>query len=98
MVKETNPGVWTKAETTAAQHAHRQYADRAARPVDQFDRLGQHPFDAVAEDRMRMAAANLHDVRRPLPCDVARREQALDLPDQRLRPVAVAELVDIFHR
>ena len=46
--------------------AHRQHADRAARPVHQFDLLRQHALDAVAEDRVRMAAAHFHDVDRPL--------------------------------
>ena len=45
--------------------SHRQHADRAAGAVHQLDLSWQHALDAVAEDRMGMAAADLHDVQRP---------------------------------
>ena len=45
--------------------SHRQHADRAARAVHQLDLLRQHALDAVAEDRVRVAAAHLHDLDRP---------------------------------
>ena len=50
--------------------AHRQDADRAARPVHQLDGIRQHLLDAVAEDRVGMPAAHLHDLQRPPPGDL----------------------------
>ena len=43
---------------------HRQHADRAAGAVHQLDRVGQHGLDAVAENRVRVPAAHLHDLQR----------------------------------
>ena len=40
-------------------------ADRAARAVDQRDLRRQHLIQPVADDRVRLPAANLHDVPRP---------------------------------
>ena len=42
-------------------HLQRRHADRAARPVDQFDLGGKQLVDAVLDDRVRLPAADLHD-------------------------------------
>ena len=41
--------------------AHRQHADRTARAVDQLDVRRQHVLEPEAVDRVRVAAAHLHD-------------------------------------
>ena len=74
----------------ASMHLGRRHADRAARPCSRRDALGQQLVDAVAHDRMGLAAADLHD--RPGP-----RGDARDRVGVAARQRRVAELVDVFH-
>ena len=73
--------------------ANRQHADRAAGAMHEIHVLRHQLLHAVAEDRMRVAAAKLHDVVVP-----GRVRVALDRGRKPFRQSAVAELVDIFHR
>jgi hypothetical protein len=77
--------------------AARQHADRAAGAVHQFDRLGQHLLEAVAEDRMGVPAAHFHDLERAQLADLDLGDQRLDLADQRTRLRGVPEVVEILH-
>ena len=77
--------------------AHRQHAHWATGPMHKLDRLGQHALDAIAEYRMRVTAAHLHDMKRPILGSIHRRHQVVDFLDEYPRLFAVAELIDIFH-
>ena len=65
-------------------------ADRAAGAVHQLDAFRQHAVKAVADDGVRLAAADLHDHPRA-------RLDTLDLGDDRLRQAGVAVLIDVLH-
>ena len=65
-------------------------AHRAARTVDELDALGQNFIDAVAHERVGLAAADLHE--HPVVGDAAR-----DFGDDGVRDVLVAIFVQIFH-
>ena len=73
--------------------AHGEHADRAAGAMHEIHVLRHQLVYAIAEDRMRMAAAELHDVVVP-----GRMCLALDRRGKPLGQLAVAELVDVFHR
>ena len=73
--------------------AHRDHADRAARPVDQLDLIGQQVVDPVPVDRVGVAAADLHQL-----VVAAGLDQGGDLRRQRSAQLGVAELVDEPHR
>ena len=76
---------------------HRQDADRASRPVHQFDLLRQHALDAVAKDRVGVAAADFHDVEGPLGRNFHRSDQRLDFVHESAGLGAIAEFVEVFH-
>src|SRR5262249_18574677 len=71
-------------------HLERGDADRAARSVHELDGRGQHAVDAVADDRMRLSSADLHQHPRP-------RRGGGDLTRQGGGEVAVAVLVEVPH-
>ena len=72
--------------------AHRQDADRAAGAVHEPDRLGQVVLEAVLVDRVRVAAADLHEG-----VAAAGLAQLGDAGGHRPGRVGVAELVDELH-
>ena len=96
-VVKITPGVSASA-TQSSTRPHRQHADRAARSMHKLDRIGQHGFDAELEDRMRVAAADLHERERAMAADIDPCDELLDFPQQRFGLLRIAELVDIFHR
>ena len=65
--------------------------------MHQLDLPGQHAFDPIAEDRVGVAAADFHDVERPVLGNIHRRDQRLDFLHQDGGLCAVAKFVDIFH-
>ncbi len=70
----------------------RQHADRAAGTVDHVDVGRQQVLEAVARDRVRVAAAEFHQVvAAPGPCFAG------DRAGERARELAVAEFVDVLH-
>ena len=72
-------------------HLQRGDADRAARAVDQLDARREQLVDAVLDDRVGLAAADLHQRPRPGRDPGDRREQLL--AGQR----RVAVLVEVLH-
>src|SRR5262249_29063925 len=66
-------------------------ADRAPRPVDHLDALGQQLVDPVPDDRVGLPAADLHD-RPTVPGG------RMDVVHQSAGQLRVVELVDVFHR
>ena len=72
-------------------HLERRDADRASGAVDHLDLVGQQLVDAVADDRMGLAAADLHD--RP-----AAGGGLMDLVEQSAGEIGVAEFVEVLHR
>ena len=72
--------------------AHRDHADRAARPVHELDVRGQQVVDAVLVDRVRVPAADLHHL-----VVAAGLDRGEDLPGQHPAELGVAELVDEPH-
>ena len=83
--REDHPGLLGDGDAIV-DAAHRQHADRAAGAVHQLDLLRQHALDAVAEDRMGVAAADFHDLQRPIVGNGERGGQALDLLQRGTRP------------
>ena len=71
---------------------HRDHADRAARAVHELDVRGQQVVDAVLVDRVRVAAADLHEL-----VVAARLDGGEDLAGQHPAELGVAELVDELH-
>ena len=71
--------------------AHRDDAHRAARPVHQLDGLGQDVLDPVAVDRVRVAAAHLHEL------EVVVAGEVGDPRHQRACRGGIAVLVDEAH-
>ena len=72
--------------------AHRDHADRAAGPVHEFDVRGQQVVDPVLVDRMRVAAADLHEL-----VVAAGLDRGEDLRREHAAELGVAELVDVLH-
>ena len=72
--------------------AHRDHADRAAGAVDELDVGRQQVVDAVLVDRVRVAAADLHEL-----VVAAGLDGAQDLAGQGAAQLGVAELVDEPH-
>ena len=72
--------------------AHRDHADRAARAVHELDVRGQQVVDAVLVDRVRVAAADLHDL-----VVAARLDGREDLAREHPPELGVAVLVDVLH-
>ena len=71
---------------------HGQDADRAARTMDEAD-IGRHQVrDAIAEDGVGVAAAELHQAVVPV-----RAYRGSDRRGQSAGQVLVAELVDVLH-
>ncbi len=58
--------------------------------MNQLDARRQDLVDAVADDRVRLPAADLHDGPRP-------RRDAVDVLGDPLRDLAVAKLVEVLH-
>ena len=83
--------------TQSSTHAHRQHADRAARAVHELEGLRQQFFEAVAEDRMRVAAAHFHDLQRPGALVHDALGENVDALDHRACLDRIAEFVDVFH-
>jgi hypothetical protein len=79
--------------------SHRQHANRTAGAVDQLDTVGQHCLHTVAEDGVRMSAANLHDVdgaaATSLISDLG--DESANFLQQKLRLLRISEFVDVFH-
>lgn len=71
-------------------HLERRDAHRAARAVDQLDLVRKQLVDAVADDRVRLAAADLHQ--RPRAGD-----RAPDLVKQALGDLGITEFVEVLH-
>ena len=71
---------------------HRDHAHGAARPVDELDVRRQQVVDPVLVDRVRVAAADLHEL-----VVAARLDGREDLPRERAAEAGVAELVDEPH-
>ena len=71
-------------------HLQRRDADRAARPVHQFNLGRQDAIDAVFDDRVGLAAADFHD--RPGPGD-----RGGNLGGELLHHAGIAILVEVFH-
>ena len=71
---------------------HRDHADRAAGPVHELDVGRQQVVDAVLVDRVRVAAAHLHDL-----VVAARVDRRGDLGRDGPAELGVAELVDVLH-
>ena len=77
----------------AVVHApHRDHADRAARSVHELDVRRQQVVDAVLVDRVRVAAADLHDL-----VVAGRIHGRGDLGRDGAAELGVAELVDVLH-
>src|SRR6185503_5004852 len=72
--------------------AHRDHADRAPGAVDELDVGREQVVDAVLVDRMRMAAADLHEL-----VVAARLDGGQDLGREHAPQLGVAELVDVPH-
>ena len=72
--------------------AHRQNANRAARPVNQLNIFGKNVFQAEAIDRMGVAAANFHQAVMP-----RRIGQAADFVGRFIDQFGFAEFVNEFH-
>ena len=70
----------------------RQHADRAAGPVDHADIGGQQVFQAVARDRVRVPAAELHEI-----IIAIGRGLGGDAPGDRAGEAPVAIFVDMSH-
>ena len=68
----------------------RRHADRAAGPVDHPDALGQRLVDPLLDDRVRLAAADLHEGPRP-------GRDPVDLGQELLGEHGVAVLVEVLH-
>ena len=71
--------------------AHRDHADRTARPVDELDVRGQQVVDAVLVDRVRVAAADLHEL-----VVAPGLDRGEDLGRHHAAQLGVAELVDVL--
>ena len=72
--------------------AHRDHADRAAGPVHELDVRGQQIVDAVLVDRVRVAAADLHEL-----VMAAGLHEAQDLAREDLAQRGIAKFVDVLH-
>ena len=72
--------------------AHRDHADGAARPVHQLDVRRQQVVHPELVDRVRVAAADLHEL-----VVAARLDGGQDLGGQHAPELGVAELVDVLH-
>ena len=73
--------------------AHRDHADRAAGPVHEVDLGRDQILEPVLVDRVRVPAADLHDLAPSRPGSTSAGELAREL----LRQLAGAELVDVLH-
>ena len=73
----------------AVDQLERRDADGAARAVDERDELGEHPVEAVLDERVGLPAADLHEG--PGAGDEGA-DRVGDLPDALLVPVLVDEL------
>ena len=78
--------------------AHRQHAHRAAGAVDELDFPGHHFVQPVPEDRVGMAAADLHDIERLADGRRGSRHRVANLAKQPLGENGIAKFVGIFHR
>jgi hypothetical protein len=70
---------------------HRQHADRAPRPMDEADIAGHQILHAIAEDRVGMPAAELHEGISPVGPGLAR-----DGAGKALREGRIAEFETYF--
>lgn len=74
----------------AVDRLERGHAHRAARAMDELDLGREHLVEAVAQDRVGLTAADLHD-------HVRARGGAADLIDERRGRVGVAIFVEVLH-
>src|SRR6478672_393409 len=82
--------LWTRRDLERlVDHLERGDADRAAGAVDQLDAVGQQLVEAVPDDRVRLAAADLHH--RP-----GLRDGGLDVVQQARGQRGVLELVEVL--